>query len=100
MTRSTRTTGRWVGSRWVGEAVVPEAVEGLEVVLFPVVRHGVSVRVGPCGGQFKRGVEMGMVKPSTPALTVGMPLPVDEVLAHVFPLPFTVNAIISLMLWL
>ena len=41
-----------------------------------------------------------MVKPSTPALTVGMPLPVDEVLAHVFPLPFTVKAIISLMLWL
>ena len=31
---------------------------------------------------------------------MGTPLPVLVMDAHVFPLPFTVNAIISLMLWL
>ena len=32
-----------------------------------------------------KGVEMGTTNPSVPALTVGMPLPVDVVLAHELP---------------
>ena len=77
---------------WLPDGLVrllsPEAVAGpksycsqLYVTASPSGSDPVAVN--------SKGVETGMVSPSTPALTAGMPLPVAVFTAHVLPFPFT-----------
>ena len=97
-TWSKRRTGNG-GSQRVGEVVVPVGRGGTQIILLPIVRHGIAVWVRTCGRQFKgRG--------NGDRQTVSARIDRQDAVArrsdgeHTLPLPLTVNATISLMLWL